>query len=113
MGAGMEATDQRDSERVRIGEVGLEADGLCSVGRIYDISASGVRVEESPFKPDLGQDIRVTFVLSIDQPGFEVLGRVTRHTHSGGFALEFEAVEPRLRTLLIQLADRVRVLPDL
>jgi len=109
----MKTSDQRYAERVKIGEVGLEAAGVCSVGRIFDISATGIRIEQGVFMPDIDSEVRVTFVLSLDQPGFEVLGRVTRHTESGGFALEFEAVEARLRDMLERLTARMRELPDL
>jgi len=105
--------EKRGNERIRIGEVGLEIDGVCEVGRIYDISASGVRVEETSVQPAIGAHVRVTFVLSLSEPGFEAVGAVTRHTETGGFALEFAAVEPRLRDLLSQLADRAKTLPDL
>jgi len=109
----MDASSKRDNERVRVGEVGLEYQGVCAVGRIHDISASGVRIEDAHFKPEIGGEIRVTFVLSLDQPGFEVLGRVIRYTDTGGFALEFQAVEARLRELILQLAERALELPSL
>ncbi len=105
--------EKRESERFRIGEVGLEIGGVCAVGRIYDISATGIRIEDASFKPELGDRIRVTFVLSLAEPGFEAEGTVTRHTDTGGFALEFAAVEARLRNLLLLLAERARDLPDL
>ena len=104
--------EQRTDERVTIGIVGLEIDGLCSTGRVHDISAVGARIEDTPLKPAVGAHVRVTFVLSLDRPGFEVLGEVVRFTDTGGFAISFSAVDPRLRNVLIELAERARQLPD-
>ena len=104
--------EQRTDDRVSIGIVGLEIDGLCSTGRVHDISGTGARIEDTPLKPAVGADVRVTFVLSLDRPGFEVLGEVVRFTETGGFAISFSAVDPRLRAVLIELADRARALPD-
>ena len=107
------SSNKRGADRIPIGIVGIEINGLCTTGRIRDISATGLRVEECDVKPELGEHVRVTFVLAIDQPGFEVEGRVVRHTDSNGFALAFEAIEPRLRTILGQLATRAQELPDI
>jgi len=104
--------DQRIENRVTVGVVGLEIDGVCSTGRVHDISASGARIEDTPLKPPIGAPVQITFVLSLDRPGFEVLGEVARLTETGGFAIAFQAVDPQLRTILIELAEQARRLPD-
>ena len=105
--------ESRKAERVPISSIGIEAGTVCGVGRIYDVSATGLRVEECDVRPPLGDHTRLTFVLSVDQPAFEVEAQVVRHTESGGFAVSFVAVEPRLRELVSSLAMRVQSLPDL
>ena len=105
--------NQRAAKRIPIGVVGIEIQGICSTGRIRDISATGLRVQDCDISPEIGDHIRVTFVLALDQPGFEVEGCVVRHTEDKGFAIRFEAIEPRLRSILVQLSTKAQELPDL
>ena len=108
-----ERENRRTCERVPLSLVGIEIGTLCTTGRVYDISTSGLRVEECEILPEIGSEIRVTFVLAVDRPAFMLDGKVVRHTSAAGFAVEFVAVEPRLRDLVQSLADRIQELPDL
>jgi hypothetical protein len=105
--------DKRFSARVPISVIGIEVGTLCGTGRIYDVSATGLRVEECGIVPAVGESTKLTFVLSVEQPAFEVQAQVVRHTETGGFAVTFVAVEPRFRDLVAALAERVQKLPDI
>jgi hypothetical protein len=108
-----EKENRRFSDRVPISVIGIEVGTLCGTGRIYDVSATGLRVEECGIVPPVGESTKLTFVLSVEQPAFEVQAKVVRHTETGGFAVTFVAVEPRFRELVAALAERVQSLPDI
>ncbi len=103
----------RAAERVATTVVGIELGSVCGTGRIYDVSATGLRIEESQMLPTVGEAVRLTFVLSVEQPAFEVEGTVARHTESGGFAVVFRAVDARLEGLIEELARQVQKLPGM
>jgi hypothetical protein len=109
----LERPNQRLSDRVPLTVIGIEVGALCGTGRIHDVSATGLRIEECAIAPDVGERARLTFVLSVEQPAFEAEGLVVRHTETGGFAVRWVAVQPRLRELVALLVARLQELPDL
>jgi hypothetical protein len=108
-----ERPNERLCERVPISVIGIEVGTLCGTGRIYDVSATGLRIEECAIVPPVGERTRLTFVLSVEQPAFEVEAVVVRHTQTGGFAVQFVAVEARFRERVAALVARMQELPDL
>jgi hypothetical protein len=100
--------ERRRAERLHLAGVGIEIGNLCGVGRIHDISSTGARIEDSGLNPPLGALARLLFVLSSDEPAFEMAASVVRGTQTGGFAVEFLKPDPRLERLVDEQIRRAK-----
>ena len=107
------SNNRRAEPRVPLSIVGIEIGHLCGTGRVFNVSETGLRIEDCPLRPQIGKRARVNFALSPDHEPFTFEAEVVRHTETGGFAVAFIAVDPRFRTLIGSLAEQVQCLPDL
>ncbi len=73
-------------------------------GTLHDISLSGARVDEATLQPEPGTRLRLEFAPRADCLPVEILAQVVRECGSG-FAVEFSAIDPRLKRLLRSLVD--------
>ena len=69
-------------------------------------------IEDTDVLPDPGATVTLMLVLSVHEPAFELEAEVVRHTKSGGFAVAFRAVEPRLKEFLTALLALGSPLPS-
>jgi Tfp pilus assembly protein PilZ len=105
---------RRTSPRLEISiPVGLEFESCCDEGILCDISLSGARLEGTALQPGLGTQVVLTFAVQGNRRPFEVEARVVRVTPDGGYAVEFEAVDPRLKAGLEHVYAFIRKLPDI
>ena len=74
-------------------------------GTLHDISMSGARVEDASMQPKPGTRIRLEFAPRADCLPVEVRAHVVRECGSG-FAVEFSALDPRMKRLLRSLVER-------
>ena len=74
-------------------------------GTLRDISMSGARVDEASMQPKPGVRVRLEFAPRPDCLPVEVLAHVVRECGSG-FAVEFSALDPRMKRLLRSLVER-------
>ena len=93
--------EQRREERktvnipatVLVGEAALPA-------MILDLSASGARIEDCEQRPEEGTRIRLKFCFFEGADPQTLRGEVVRKTNTGGFAVEFQGLEPRTKGIL-------------
>jgi hypothetical protein len=85
----------RERERKRF----LVYEARHSVGRINDVSAASLRIEESGIVPPIGTATPVVFPLD-DFCAFQAESIVVRYTERGGFAVARVAVEPQVNYLV-------------
>jgi hypothetical protein len=110
---GSGARDKRNAPRHLLYiPVAVEFGSTCAEGRLCDISVSGGRIEQAHVKPALQSQVTITFAFSLAEPAFEVIGRVIRHTGEGGFAVQFEAIDPKLKSAVERAASALKKLPD-
>lgn len=91
--------------------VAVEFGTTCDDGTLCDISLSGARLEDTGVHPTEGSQVTLTFAL----PGysaFEIVARVVRPTPSGGYAVQFEAINSNLKEALASASTTLRSLPD-
>jgi hypothetical protein len=69
-------------------------------GTTEDMSASGVRIEQSDCKPPDGVKIEVQFAFFPNSPPIRLAARVVRTTETGGFAACFCDVDWRMQRVL-------------
>ena len=92
--------------------VAVEYDGHYVEATLRDISARGARVDHTPFQPVLGTRARILLVLSLAESAYDLEGCIVRVARDGGFAVEFVAVDPRLKAVLCDAGRHVASLPD-
>jgi hypothetical protein len=86
------------------GRVRTQFETLYSAGRaegagiLADISYSGALIAEASLRPDIGDKLRLYVFVQPVSP-FELIGNVVRHTE-GGFAIEYEVLDPDVRRLV-------------
>jgi len=103
----------RGAARVSVSlPVGVEFEALCDSGVLYDISATGARLEGTHLEPPFGRQLTLTFWLAEDAPPFEVVARAVRKTEAGGYAVQFEAIDPALKGALHALVARIDRMPE-
>ena len=99
-------TPPRDDERRRHGRIRTEA-VTCSVGRVVDMSASGIRVERKGRRA-VSEGDAFTITLKHGDFAMPVDVRVVRVEKKGFrryvFGLSFEEVNPQIQAKLTQLA---------
>ncbi len=79
-------------------------------GTLHDISMSGARVDEASMQPKPGARLRLEFAPRADCLPVEVLAHVVRECGSG-FAVEFSALDPRMKRLLRSIVERAEAPP--
>ena len=105
---------RRTSPRLELSiPVGLELESGCDEGILCDISLSGARLEGTAIQPALGTEVIVSFAVRGRRRPFEIEARVVRVTPDGGYAVEFEAIDPRLKAGLEYVHAFIRKLPDI
>jgi hypothetical protein len=80
--------------------VAVELGTTCDDGLLSDISLSGARLERTGIRPPIGSQVTIIFSLKGHRMPFEVVARVIRATESGGYAVQFEAIDPKLKAAL-------------
>jgi hypothetical protein len=91
--------------------VAVECGSLCDAGVLSDISLSGARLEQTGLRPSVGSEVTLVFAFGDDQP-FEIAARVVRPTEGGGYAVQFEALDPRFKAAMAQASVLLGKLPD-
>jgi hypothetical protein len=110
----LDSGHKRVSPRVELSiPVGIELEAACDEGILCDISLGGARLEGTSIQPAPGSEVVVTFAVKGYRRPFEVLARVVRTTEDGGYAVEFEAIDPKLKAAFELVRSIVRKLPDL
>jgi c-di-GMP-binding flagellar brake protein YcgR len=79
-------------------------------GTLHDISMTGARVEEASIQLKPGTRLRLEFAPRADCLPVEIGAEVVRET-GNGFAVEFSALDPRLKRLLRSLIDKAEEAP--
>jgi len=116
----LEGERARRQDRQRRGEariklsvpVAVEYGSLCDSGTLCDISLSGARLEDTGVKPEIGRQVTITFGLDDSGDTFELIARVIRATELGGYAVRFEAIDPRLKQSLLIMSSLIHNMPD-
>ena len=104
-----EQTDERRTNRrvpVRFA-IGFEGRHIEGAGYAKDISVSGALIEDAEPLLLAGASIRLRFSLLRNAIPIELDAQVVRETEKG-FAVQFEEVDPRLRSILRMAIDRIR-----
>ena len=110
----VDAGPKRDSPRLEISiPVGIELENGADQGILCDISLSGARLEATALQPAEGSEVVVTFAVKGYRKAFEVLARVVRVTPDGGYAVEFVAIDSKLKHAFDYARSILRKLPDM
>lgn len=80
--------------------VAVEFENLCDSGTLCDVSATGARLEDTRLEPPFNCNLTLTFWLDRQTPPFELIGKPVRKTETGGYAVEFESMDPALQHAL-------------
>lgn len=100
-------------DRRRSGRILTRFEALLSTGReegtgvLSDISLSGAAFDDASLLPEPGTVVRAYVFVSPIAP-FEVIGRVVRR-RDGGFAIEYEKLDPEIQRLVEDVAGLVSV----
>ena len=89
--------DQREQIRV---SADFEGPQISGQGQTRDISTSGARIEQINGRPPIGTPLVLRLLMFPNQHVLTVGASVVRQTESGGFAVEFDALDDRTRGLL-------------
>jgi len=92
--------------------VAVETGTTCDDGTLCDISLSGARLERTGIRPSSGDRVTIVFGLKGYVHPFEIIARVVRPTDSGGYAVQFEAIDPKLKTTLESALSVLHALPS-
>jgi hypothetical protein len=98
--------ERRNAKRVLTQIVGLRLDGVWNErASIHDVSVSGMRIEDSGLRPELGCTMRVEIPCpGTDAQSLQLEGKVVRvGAPQDGFALFFDKSSDELATLVTQL----------
>ena len=74
---------------------------------LWEISASGARVEQAVVNPVHGEKLRIEFSFFQDSPPIELKGEVVRITETGGFCMKFVSLTPRMKQILTRLLPKI------
>jgi hypothetical protein len=108
-----ERTPRRVAPRIDLSiPVAVEFGTTCDDGTLCDISLSGARLESTRVQPQPGARVTLVFALQSMKP-FEIVARVARITDSGGYAVQFEAIDPGLKSALANAVALLSKLPDI
>jgi hypothetical protein len=92
--------------------VAVEMGTTCDDGTLCDISLSGARLERTGIRPMSGDRVSIVFGLKGFVQPFEIIARVVRPTDSGGYAVQFEAIDPKLKATLEAALSVLHALPS-
>ena len=87
--------------------VELEFGRETGAGRIHDISPTGARIESADLRLSEGAKVRLRFRFFDDAPAIDVRGHVVRTTETGGFCVQYDRLDPRIRRALATLLPKV------
>jgi len=109
---GLEDTPKRVAPRIEISvPVAVEMGTTCDDGILCDISLTGARLERTGIRPELGSQVTIVFSLKGHRGAFEIVARVVRTTESHGYAVQFEAIDPKLKTAFEYAFSVLQALP--
>ncbi len=74
---------------------------------ILDLSASGARIEDCEQRPEEGTPIRLKFCFIEGADPQTLRAKVVCQTSTGGFAVEFQSLDPRTKGIL-RMVQKVR-----
>ncbi len=74
---------------------------------IRDMSASGARLEGVKVGPPRGEAVLLTLRFYESALPIHIEGVVIRHTESGGFAVRFQALAPRVRAQIASILPKI------
>ncbi len=96
-----EPLTRRIAPRYRLNvPVRISANHRKGEGRVEDMSASGVRVENSNIRPPDGLKVVLKFAFFPNSPPISISAEVVRTTESGGFAARFFDLDWRMQRVL-------------
>jgi Tfp pilus assembly protein PilZ len=105
---------RRTSPRLELSiPVGLVLESGYDTGILCEIGLSGARLEETSIQPPMGSEVFVSFAVLGDRRPIEIQARVARFVPEGGYAVEFEAVDPKLKVAFEHVHAFIRKLPDI
>jgi hypothetical protein len=81
-------------------------------GTLSDLSLSGARLENTAIRPALGSLVTLLYAPEGYTTPFEVIARVVRPTDTGGYAVQFEALDPELKHALQYAVSALSRLPS-
>jgi hypothetical protein len=91
--------------------VAVEFGTRCDDGTLSDISLTGARLEKTALCPAVGSQVTLMFAIRSGRP-FEIVARVVRVTETGGYAVQFEALDPAFKAALADATAVLSKLPD-
>ncbi len=92
--------ERRDSQRYELRiPVDYQSSGRQGKGLLWDISASGARVEQASLSVELGTEVTLMLAFLPGATPVALRGEIVRQTESG-FALKFLPLEGRVQLLL-------------
>ena len=106
---GAKRRERREAPRYALKvPVDITCAGGVRKGRVQDISALGLRVEEGQIQPAEGTVVGLNLSLYPNSVPLALEARVVRHTETGGFCVKFVNLDARvervLRTVLPKIA---------
>jgi hypothetical protein len=86
--------------------VAFSDERLTGLGRIWEVSGSGARIEESDFQPQVGSKLTLAFAPLPWTETIELSAKVVRPTQTGGIAVEFLAMDSDAECGLLELLNK-------
>lgn len=74
---------------------------------VRDMSASGARIESAGVRPAIGEGIDLSIRIYPGAVPVRVDGKVMRHTETGGFAVQFQSMKPRVRAQIASILPKI------
>jgi len=106
--ATLPGSDRRVAPRYLIdAPVRIRCGNVCKRGKVRDMSSTGVRIEDIDLQPPEGTRLQLEFSFFKDSPPVPLAGEVVRKTDTGGFCVEFRAVDSRTRAVLRVVLPKV------
>jgi len=101
-------SDRRVAPRYLIeAPVRVRSGTVSKMGRVRDMSSTGVRIEDVDLQPPEGTRLQLEFSFFKDSPPVTLAGEVVRKTETGGFCVKFRTVDSRIRAVLRVVLPKV------
>lgn len=81
--------------------------GSRETGTVWDMSASGARIEKPSWKPVEGQPVTLRLAFLPGSLPILLTGTIVRKTKLGGFGIRFAKLNPRTRQILLRILPKV------